>query len=229
MIIKRFANFTLENAIVDVRQIVYGNQPKEFFEISRKAGDKIKKWFIDKGIVEKIKREAPENDSEITHQDLVILLEKTSKATSEEITFARYADSVENIANLFIDLLRQHGHEISMGDFFRIDSQTESLLFFLKDAINRPRPYQLARFYNYPIYPLIRTDAMTASYPSGHALTSFVMSEYFSKKYPEIASELKTLGEKIAYSREITGIHYPSDTIISKEICRIIFENDLIS
>jgi hypothetical protein len=156
------------------------------------------------------------------------LVEKTTNATAEEITFARYADEEENIANLFIDLLKQHGHEVSMGDYFRIDSQTESLLFFLKDVINRPRPYQLAKCYNYPLYPLIRTDAMTASYPSGHALTGFVMSEYFSEKYPEVASELRILGEKIAHSREVTGIHYPSDTEVSREICRIMFEEKLI-
>ena len=213
---------------IDVNQIVYGTQPLELHETSQKTDDRIKNWFIEQGLAEKMSQEAPKNDSQKTQTDLKILVEKTSNATADEITFSRYADEEENIANLFIDLLKQHGHEVGMGDYFRIDSQTESLLFFLKDVINRPRPYQLAKTYNYPIYPLIRTDAMTAAYPSGHALTGFVMSEYFSRKYPEVASELKILGEKIAHSREVTGIHYPSDTEISREICKIIFENDLI-
>jgi membrane-associated phospholipid phosphatase len=69
---------------------------------------------------------------------------------------------------------------------------------------------------------------MTASYPSGHALTGFVMSEYYSKKFPKISAELKALGEKIANSREITGIHFPSDTAISRQICTIIYENNLL-
>ena len=61
-----------------------------------------------------------------------------------------------------------------MDGYFRIDNQTDVILNFLKDVINRPRPYQLAKSYNIPLYPLIRTDAMTAAYPSGHALTAFV-------------------------------------------------------
>jgi len=36
------------------------------------------------------------------------------------------------------------------------------------------------------------------------------------------------LGERVARSREVTGIHYPSDTQISREICNIIFENNLL-
>jgi len=212
----------------DANQVIYGNQPLELQEISQKPDDKIKNWFIEEGLAERIKQEAPANDSEKTQEDLKILLEKTKNVSAEDVSFARYIDNVENIANYFIDILKQYGHDVSMGDYFRIDSQTESLLYFLKDVINRPRPYQLAKTFNYPLYPLIRTNAMTAAYPSGHALTGFVMSEYFSRKYPEAASELRILGEKIAHSREVTGIHYPSDTEISREICKVIFENDLI-
>ena len=69
---------------------------------------------------------------------------------------------------------------------------------------------------------------MSAAYPSGHALTAFVTSEYYAKKYPEIAKQLRDHGQRIAESRELTGIHYPSDTEISREICKIIMENDLI-
>lgn len=216
------------NNSVDINSVNYGNAPLEFVELAQKLDDPIKTWFIQKGLVEKIKNEAPQNDSKVTQGDLEILIEKTKKATAEEITFARYIDDVSNLAQTFVDLLKENGHDEDMGGFFRIDSQAESLLFFLKDTINRPRPYQLAKSLNYPLYPLIRTDAMTASYPSGHALTAFVMSEYYSRKFPKILPELKALSEKIAYSREITGIHYPSDTAISRQICNIIFENNLI-
>jgi hypothetical protein len=208
--------------------IQYGNSPIEFLELINKNDDPIKNWFIEAGLVEKIKNAAPKNDSAITKNDLELLIEKTSKATAEEITFARYVDDTSNLAQTFIDLLKENGHEESMGEFFGIDQQADSLLFFLKDVINRPRPYQLAKSFNYPLYPLIRTDAMTASYPSGHALTGFILSEYYAKKYPDIAEKLKILGHKIALSREITGIHYPSDTEISKKICEIIFKNNLI-
>lgn len=212
-----------------INQIEYGNPPIEFVELSNKTDDHIKNWFIKSGLIKKIKNEAPLNDSSITKNDLQVLLEKTSKATAEEITFARYVDDVSNLAQTFIDLLKENGYEESMGGFFSIDHQVESLLFFLKDIINRPRPYQLAKSFNLSLYPLMRTDAMTASYPSGHALTAFIMSEHYARKYSEISDKLLALGEKIANSRELTGIHFPSDTQISKEICKIICNNNLLS
>ena len=213
---------------ININHVIYGNPAREDFEIAQNPDDEIKNWFIKEGLVEKIRSEAPLNDSEITKDDLKKLVNLTSNATAEEITFARYVEDLSNFAQSFVDILKENGHEISMGDYFGIDSQTEGVMHFLKDVINRPRPYQLAKYYNIPIYPVIKTDAMSASYPSGHALSAFVMSSYYAKKYPEIADVLKEHGEKIAKSREITGIHYPSDTEISKKIADIIIENNLI-
>jgi len=216
------------NPEINVDQIVYGNAPIEYVESAKEKNDKIKNWFIQKGLIEKIKEEAPSNSSDITKNDLIKLLEMTEGATEEELTFARYIEDESSIAQSFIDILAEAGYEEDMGGFFRVDGQTDSLLFYLKDVINRPRPYQLSYAYNIPLYPLIRSNAMTASYPSGHALTGFVMAEYYAKKYPEIAAQLRAHGDKIAHSREVTGIHYPSDTAISKKICEIICENNLV-
>ena len=69
---------------------------------------------------------------------------------------------------------------------------------------------------------------MTASYPSGHALAGIMMSEYYAKLFPDASIELKELGERIANSRELTGIHYPSDTEISRKISKIIIDNNLL-
>lgn len=212
----------------DINQVLYGNPPIEYIEIIQRPDDHVKEWFINQGLVDSIKANAPANDSGVTKADLQTLIEKTSKATAEEIQFARYVESVDNLAQSFIDILKENDIEVTMGDFFRIDSQTEGILHFLKNEINRPRPYQLAKYYELPLFPLIRTDAMSAAYPSGHALTGFVMGEYFANKYSNLAPQLRAHGERIANSRELTGIHYPSDTQISRDICKIIMENNLI-
>ena len=185
--IKIFEEFATESS--DANTIVYGNPPIEYIEIINSPNNPIKEWFINEGIAEDIIANAPANDSEITKVDLQTLLEKTSKATAEEIQFARYVEDVSNLAQTFVDILKENNIEITMGDFFSIDRQTESLLHFLKNKINRPRPYQLAKYYCLPLFPLIRTDAMSAAYPSGHALTSFVTSEYFANKYTDIATQ----------------------------------------
>lgn len=212
----------------DVNQVLYGNPPIEYIEIIQKPNDQIKEWFINQGLADSIKANAPSNDSVVTKSDLQTLIEKTSKVTAEEIQFARYVESVDNLAQSFIDILKENDIEVTMGDFFRIDSQAEGILHFLKNEINRPRPYQLAKYYALPLFPLIRTDAMSAAYPSGHALTGFIMSEYYANKYTTISTQLREHGAKIANSRELTGIHFPSDTQISRDICKIIIDNNLI-
>ena len=226
LILEQSLNTPIKN--IDINQIVYGNAPIEFKDIIEDNNDPIRKWFEKEGLIDKIINEAPSNDSETTKDDLDQLIELTANVTGDDITFSRHADDQNNLPNLFIDLLNSKGYEETMDGYFRIDNQTDVILNFLKDVINRPRPYQLAKAYNIPLYPLIRTDAMTAAYPSGHALTAFVMSEYYARKYPKISSEVRDLGKRIARSREVVGIHYPSDTKISRYICDVMFDNDLI-
>ena len=226
LILEQSLNTSEKN--IDINQIVYGNAPIEFKDVIEDSNDPVRKWFEKEGLIDRIVNEAPSNDSETTKNDLDELIELTKNATGDDITFSRYADDQNNLPNLFIDLLNSKGYDETMEDYFRIDNQTDVILNFLKDVINRPRPYQLAKAYNIPLYPLIRTDAMTAAYPSGHALTGFVMSEYYARKYEEIAEDIRDLGKRIARSREVVGIHYPSDTKISRYICDVMFDNDLI-
>ncbi len=212
----------------EFNKIRYGQPTKEKQDISQVPVDKIRDWFIDNGIASKFIEEAPKNDSEITRNDLGILMAKMKDVSGEDLTFARYVENVENLAQSYIDLLASHGIEVGMDEWFGIDGQTEPFVFWLKNVINRPRPYQLAYYYEMPLYPLMHTDACSAAYPSGHATTAFVMSEYFSRKYPEHRAELEALGNRVADSREKMGIHYPSDTAISRIICELVWKNNLI-
>lgn len=224
----KYKNFLSENIINQddyVNLICYGNPTKENVESANKESH-IKNWFISNGFVEEIVKTAPANDSEITRKDLEILLKKMDSVISEDLVFGRFVD--ENLAQAFIDFLDANGFKETMGEFFSIDSQVEPLLFYLKDIINRPRPNQLGHYYKMKLYPLIHTDACSASYPSGHALTGFVMGEYYARKYPNIANAMRSFGEKIADSREKMGLHYPSDTELSRKIAKIIWDNNLL-
>lgn len=231
---KKYNEFILESAPVQVNpeinidQIVYGNSPAEYQLLATREDDPVREWFKKSGDLQRIVDSAPVNSDKTTREDLESLLVLMEKATSEELLFARHIDNVSNLAQSFIDLLQESGHTETMDKFFAIDGQAEGMLFLLKDLVNRPRPYQLAKAYGLPLYPLMRTDAMTASYPSGHALTGFTMAEYYAGKYPDCAAALRGLGERIAKSREITGIHYPSDTRVSREICDILCRNGLL-
>lgn len=231
---KKYREFIFEsvpvqvNPEINIDQIVYGNPPAEYQRLATREDDPIREWFKKSGDLQRIIDSAPANSSSSTRDELKRLLVIMEEATPEELLFARHIDNVSNLAQAFVDLLQESGHTETMDNFFAIDGQSEGLLILLKDLINRPRPYQLAKAYGLPLYPLMRTDAMTASYPSGHALTGFGMAEYYARKYPDCAAALRGLGERIAKSREITGIHYPSDTRVSREICDILCANGLV-
>lgn len=209
-----------------INLVRYGQPTRELWEIAQKTKDPIRDWFMDQGLTSKYIDEAPKNDSDTTRKDLDILMAEMSRVTPEDITFARFVE--EHLEQVFIDFLNAKKIKATMEEYFMIDGQTESLLNWLKTAINRPRPYQLAYYYELPFYPLIHTDANSAAYPSGHSLTAFVMSEYYARKYPEHRVELEALAKKIAKSRELMGIHFPSDQVLSREIADVIWKNNLI-
>ena len=125
---KKYKDFLTEaqagvvNNSVDLNNVNYGNAPLEFVELAQKPNDAIKNWFVDNGIVEKIKQEAPSNNSKTTKDDLEKLLILMQDVPGEEITFARYIDNESNLAQAFIDLLKENGYEETMGGFFSVDS-----------------------------------------------------------------------------------------------------------
>jgi undecaprenyl-diphosphatase len=78
----------------------------------------------------------------------------------------------------------------------------------LKALIDRPRP------------PLRYAEPKTlvplphdASFPSGHASTSFAAATMLSLSFPRFAPFLFVLAAAIAFSRVYVGVHYPLDVI----------------
>ena len=90
---------------------------------------------------------------------------------------------------------------------------------FFKFYYNRTRPYK--RFPQ-QITPLsTSTSEHTPSYPSSHALQAFAIQKHLTKLYPEHAAQVSTTANRIAHSRVIGGVHYPSD----KEFARHLATN----
>ena len=143
--IKLFEEYSF--AVDDVNKIVYGNPTKDKYEIAYETESPIKDWFISEGIANDIIANSPLNNSSTTKKDLQSL--SSNKITAEDLSFARYVDDVSNMAQTYIDLLQEKGIEMTMGEFFSIDSQLEPLIFWLKDKSltdldNLPDPEILA-------------------------------------------------------------------------------------
>lgn len=78
----------------------------------------------------------------------------------------------------------------------------------LKALVDRPRP------------PLRYAEPKTlvpvphdASFPSGHAATSFAAATMLSFAFPRLAPLLYVLAAAVAFSRVYVGVHYPLDVI----------------
>jgi undecaprenyl-diphosphatase len=78
----------------------------------------------------------------------------------------------------------------------------------LKALIDRPRPPL-----RYPEPKTLVPVAHDASFPSGHAATSFAAATMLSLAFPRFAPSLYVLAAAVAFSRVYVGVHYPLDVI----------------
>ena len=104
-----------------------------------------------------------------------------------------------------------------LKDFMDI---TDGILMSLKYHYQRPRPLQLAYVYSMPLYPFLATTANSPAYPSGHSFDAYKIAFLLSKRYPEKAMQLLDIAERITLSRVKGGVHYPSDSILSKMLAK---------
>jgi acid phosphatase (class A) len=124
----------------------------------------------------------------------------------------------------------------SMGTWFRPDSlpvtatlmanvwrDASYFIWSLKYKYLLVRPYVLEP----QLKNLEETD--WAAYPSGHAANSYINAYIFSEFAPEFADVFVKDAYDMAHSREILGVHYPSDSEASRifacQFVNKLFEN----
>ena len=92
-----------------------------------------------------------------------------------------------------------------------IEKQCVPIIRHYKNHFNRPRPYQIAAYYNKELRRFKSESASTPSYPSGHTVQPLVVALHYAKKYPNHKSNLESMANKCGYGRVIAGLHYPAD------------------
>jgi len=92
---------------------------------------------------------------------------------------------------------------------------------YYKWKYKRPRPSYVCPGLLPPYGPPAHT-----SFPSGHALQSWLLTGLLTKVAPKFKEELKWLAERVATNRERAGLHYRSDSrageIIAEQCVRLI-------
>jgi hypothetical protein len=172
----------------------------------------------------------PQNSSRVAMNELNEMLDLQSDLTKSDMKLIEKAE--DDLVGLIVDHLKDlgvtdlEGAERTMN---AIADFTDPLLYKLKNHYNRLRPHQLARVLNVEMYPIIGTTASSASYPSGHALDAFNFGKILAEKYPDHKAEIIAFCDKAAETRVVAGVHYRSDHSFSKEISKLLFDNNVLN
>lgn len=164
----------------------------------------------------------PSNTSKTTLGELEIISQKTLNRSKEDIKLVKNIDGDPD--SYFIDLLKEYRLEYPSEHIKEFYNIIKPILLNVKGSYNRPRPAQLAKYYNIRI-DVIETDTHhTASYPSGHTVYSSLVAHILKHHYPVIDQrKLDILVANTAKARVLQGVHFPSDNKASIALTKFLF------
>ena len=186
----------------------------------------------------------PANSSEQTRAELNYLLQLQQKRTRLDV------DASLHMAGIYYSLkttpqdssysaYRKNLFHIgrSIGSWFNPDDLplTADLMahawqdasYFIWSA-----KYKYLRIRPWVIDPDIQNleNANWAAYPSGHAANSYVNAYIYQELAPEFSEVFIKHAYDMAHSREIIGVHYPSDSeasrVLARQIVNRLFQNE---
>lgn len=89
----------------------------------------------------------------------------------------------------------------------------------LKNIYRRPRPYQV----DSTLHPVCPLSAEPTSYPSGHALSGYLLAFTLIQLVPEKRQQILDRANEYVHNRLTCGVHYASDTEASRMVAYTIF------
>lgn len=153
----------------------------------------------------------PANSSTETMLELNRMVQLMSEASIQECEFALRNDLTRGHYETWArSASKWTGEEYDWKWFDTMAEQGNGLILYKKAHYNRPRPYQLGPMLEKRIEMRI-SDPQTPAYPSGHAFDAGMFAEALTQRHPEFAAEFDRLATRIANSRIVGGVHFPSD------------------
>lgn len=202
---------------MNIDNIKYGNLRKHHFNKIKKDEAGTLSKAIKAGIITDIIENYPFplNSSKETKIELEYLKEITDSATKDDRMFCVL---MENSHYKFFEKVAR---DLGMGNITEDTiegwcSGVDPIIFYLKNKFNRPRPHQLAHTLDIEMYPIIKTDANSGAYPSGHTMDFLIILFKFSKLRPDLVDKFGEIYKKIENVRQLSGVHYPSDRKVSE-------------
>lgn len=164
----------------------------------------------------------PSNTSKQTISELEMVFDAAANRNENDLNLIKIVDSDPD--KLFIDLAQEYNVKYPLSKINEFYHIIKPILMNTKGIWNRPRPAQLAKYFNLNI-DFINTDTIhTASYPSGHTVYSSLVAQILKHHYANIDQrKLDILVNNTAKARVLQGVHYPSDNKASIILTKLLF------
>lgn len=164
----------------------------------------------------------PKNSSETTARELKSIAQATASRTMKELDLIKTVD--EEPLDLFYPFLERKKLKFPINRFNEMYNILEQYIYALKNYFNRPRPEQLAPYYNIEINILHTITHHTPAYPSGHTMYAALAAHMLSDMYPEHKKVFFELTNYCGLARILQGVHYASDNTAAIKATAVIYE-----
>jgi acid phosphatase (class A) len=187
--------------------------------------------------------DVPANSSDKTRSEINYLLALQGSRTEEDVraclhmadiyynlrvkpedpTYATYRRNLFHIGRSIGSWFNPADLPVTADFMARVWRDAGYFIWALKFKYARIRPV----FIDSDVKNLQVTD--WAAYPSGHAANSYINAYIYQELAPEFADVFIKDAYDMAHSREIIGVHYPSDSesarIFARQFVNMLFEN----
>ena len=188
--------------------------------------------------------EPPANSSEQTRAEINYLLALQKYRTAEDIraslymanvyynlrvkpvdsTYSRYRRNLFQVGRSIGSWFNPETLPVTADFMARVWQDASYFIWSLKFKYARIRPYVI----DPTLKNLEETD--WAAYPSGHASNSYINAYIYLALAPEFTDFFIKDAYDMAHSREIIGVHYPSDSesarIFARQFVNKLFQNE---
>ncbi|MEL6390981.1 MAG: phosphatase PAP2 family protein, partial [Bacteroidota bacterium] len=125
----------------------------------------------------------------------------------------------QNLKNLFFECAEIMGEDCTAANYPKTSALLQGVMndmrlmeFAVKYHLFRARPYQLE-----PKLEPLKTIS-SPSFASGHTLWAYIQAYTWGELIPEEREAFVNLAYEIGMSREIMGVHYPSDEEAARQL-----------
>lgn len=167
--------------------------------------------------------ECPKNSSKTTEEELKALIEyQNGYSKLSESVMQRFVNYDKDVIGTTI-LFLQRRHKFEMGELINeMMKCTIPLLYKIKYKYQRPRPFQIAEYYEQGLFPTFSLSSDTPSFPSGHAFQMRIITNTVGSIHPTTYQDLKKLSYEVNEQRLYYGLHFPSDIEFANQIADIL-------